>query len=155
MGRVHLVVLAVATLLAGGALAVAQAPADTDLSGVYRCDGVNGDGSPYRGVVVIARHRDAYQVQWTFGGRTRAVGLGIRTGNTLAVSYVSSSSGVVLYEIKEGNLVGRWTVAGAGGVLSTETLTPSKGEPVPDSEPEPEPDRPTAPSPGQTPRIRV
>jgi hypothetical protein len=52
-----------------------------------------------------------------------AVGMGIRTGDVLAVSYLSGLPGVVAYRIEEGDrLVGEWTVAGAEGELFSETL---------------------------------
>jgi hypothetical protein len=121
------------TLALGLAPLAAQPPtlAD-DLAGVYRCDGINGFGDRYRGVVIIARHQDSYRVQWRFPGGPEAAGLGIRHGDVLAVSYFGLRPGVVLYEIAGNRLLGRWTVLGAGGVLARETLTPLHALPAPD-----------------------
>jgi hypothetical protein len=53
-----------------------------------------------------------------------SVGVGIRTGETLAISYVAGASlGVALYQIgNDGRLVGRWTTA-EDGEVHAETLT--------------------------------
>lgn len=102
----------------------AQSPETGDLAGVYVCDGINPDGSPYKGIVQIAKYRDAFQVQWSFNHEVSAIGIGIRSGNVLAVTYFSGLPGVVAYRIEKGSkLVGEWTVAGADGTLFTETLT--------------------------------
>ena len=50
--------------------------------------------------------------------------MGIRTGNVLSVAFYSGSTGVVAYRIEgQDRLVGEWTVAGAEGQVSSETLT--------------------------------
>ena len=86
--------------------------------------GINPDGSTYESVVVeIVRHNDAYQLRWLADSELIAVGMGIRTGDVLAVSYLSGLPGVVAYRIEQGDrLVGEWTVAGAEGELFSETL---------------------------------
>jgi hypothetical protein len=97
---------------------------DTDIEGVYICKGTNPDGSPYEGVVEVAKRNGAFQVQWFFEAGRAAVGMGIRSGDVLAVSYFSGTPGVVAYKIEEGSkLVGEWTVPGAEGKLFPETLT--------------------------------
>jgi hypothetical protein len=147
MAPMRLVLLC--ALLPGVAAVSAQplpAPIDRgDLAGVYRCDGVNGVGDPYRGMVIIAKHEDTYRMQWRFPGEPPAVGLGIRQGDVLAVSYVGSRPGVVLYDIVGERLVGRWTVFGAGGFLGRESLTRLHGLGDPAMRP-PEVDRPAADS---------
>ena len=132
----------------------AAAPAlEQDLSGVYACHGVNPDGSPYQGIVEIANQNGSLQLQWIFEGEVAAVGMGIRSGNVLAVAHYTGVPGVVAYKIEEGNrLVGEWTVAGADGALFSETLTklpPQKRETAPQRlEPAPQ-DRESSP---RTPR---
>jgi hypothetical protein len=151
------VLVIVTTLVVGAWPAATQVAQESDISGVYDCRGVNGDGTPYQGLVVIAKHRDAYQIRWTFSPEQSAVGLGIRKGNSLAVSYYGGTPGVVLYDINDKELIGRWTVPGAGGVLASETLKHIKDlkeedlrqRPEPREQPEPEPTR------DRTPRIRV
>jgi len=102
----------------------ASAGPGADLSGTYACQGINPDGSSYESVVVeIVRYNDAYQLRWLADSDLIAVGMGIRTGDVLAVSYLSGLPGVVAYRIEEGDrLVGEWTVAGAEGELFSETL---------------------------------
>ena len=123
-----------ALLLFIGRLATVAEPADvTDIAGVYAAEGNNGDGSPYRAIVVIEKHRDAFRMQWIFPTRTAAVGLGILNGDVLAVSYYGASPGIVLYKIEGSKMVGDWTLFGAGGILSKETLTRIPGDQIPDS----------------------
>jgi hypothetical protein len=123
-----------ALLLIIGRLATVAGPADvTDIAGVYAAEGNNGDGSPYRAIVVIEKHRDAFRMQWIFPTRTAAVGLGILNGDLLAVSYYGASPGIVLYKVDGAKMVGDWTLFGAGGVLSKETLTRIPGDQIPES----------------------
>ena len=130
--------ITVALLLMIGRLATVAGPAQAqddvkDIAGVYAAEGSNGDGSPYRAIVVIQKQRDTFRMQWIFPTRTAAVGLGILSGNLLAVSYVGASPGIVVYKIEGQQLVGEWTLFGAGGVLSKETLTRIPGDQIPDS----------------------
>jgi hypothetical protein len=141
---------------------LAQPAAEADLSGVYYCEGLNGDGSPYRAVVVIRKHNDTYRLHWNFSSRAAAFGLGIRNEDTLAVSYYGANTGVVLYNIVGEHLVGRWTVAGGNGGVATERLT-RVGEVPPgtDADPAGEEAPPVTPAPQDTdeaddePSIRV
>jgi hypothetical protein len=128
------ILVTLALLLIIGRLATVAEPADaTDIAGVYAAEGNNGDGSPYRAIVVIEKHRDAFRMQWIFPTRTAAVGLGILNGDVLAVSYYGASPGIVLYKIDGAKMVGDWTLFGAGGVLSKETLTRIPGDQIPES----------------------
>ena len=76
-----------------------QASLEPDLAGLYICDGVNHDGSSYRGIVQIVKHQDAYQLLWSFESEVVAIGIGIRSGNVLAVMNHSYSGvpGVIAY----------------------------------------------------------
>ena len=124
MVRLFLLIAALMTLV--GLTAPAARRADQpELQGVYRCDGSNPDGSPYRGIVEIAKNHDTFQIRWTFPDRRSAFGIGLVRGNTLSVSYFGAgTAGLAIYKIEEGKrLVGEWTVAGADGSVYAETLT--------------------------------
>jgi hypothetical protein len=94
-----------------------------ELQGAYYCEGTDASGSPYYGTTVIQKQGDVYYLQWRIGRRMTALGVGIVTGQTLAVSYYGRSTGVALYTIGEGGLIGRWTQPGSTGVIFSETLT--------------------------------
>jgi hypothetical protein len=102
--------------------------ADADaLDGTYLCEGKRPDGTPYHGTVAIVRHNGAYNVIWTVSSEEQYFGIGVLSGEVLAVSYFGGIPGVVAYKVErqDGNprLVGQWTVANAGGHLFSETLT--------------------------------
>lgn len=132
--------LLTATLLFSSAnnpqIAKTTARADTlpgkdlgDISGYYSCNGKEGVGKNYTGVAFITKKNDAYIVQWMIGTGAAFFGVGIRDGDTLAVSWaIPGDKGVVrgvnLYRIETGpRLVGRWTAFPGDGQLRTETLT--------------------------------
>lgn len=96
------------------------------LGGTYECQGVEPDGTPYRGLVQITGDAGLYEVVWIFGSGQQYRGFGVVNGDALAVSYYTSRPGVVAYKIEQGDngprLTGHWTVAGAGMALR-ETLT--------------------------------
>ena len=97
---------------------------ERDLAGVYVSSDKNPDGSQYQGIVEIVKQNDAFLLVWLSESEIVAVGIGIRSGNVLAVSYFAEPPGVVAYRVEEGNrLVGEWTVVGADGALFSETLT--------------------------------
>lgn len=102
------------------------AGASTPLVGTYDCQGVEPDGTPYRGIVQIIPNAGTFDVIWTFGSGEQYSGLGVVNGNVLAVSYFTNRPGVVAYTIEAGDkgprLQGQWTVVGAGKVFQ-ETLT--------------------------------
>ena len=126
--------------------ALAQSPADADISGVYRCDGVNPQGRTYRGMVEIVKLHDTFQLRWTFPqDENPALGIGIVSHGVLAVSYYGGDmAGVVVYKITEGKpMVGEWTVVGSEGGVFTETLTRLPGHDSSDGGTRRPPDRPT------------
>jgi hypothetical protein len=125
---------AVVVVLAATAGVPADAAGELDLTGLYVARGVNADGSEYEGVVHIAPRRQSFVVTWIFPRGSRdmlslepaSVGIGIVSGETLAVSYLSmDAAGVVVYRIEDGGnrLAGQWTVVGKDGVIHAETLT--------------------------------
>lgn len=104
---------------------LAQQPASKiNLVGVYRCEGVNPNGTRYRGRVEISKDENTYRLRWTMAHGT-SLGIGIVTGDTLAVSYFTGANvGVVVYKIQKGaQLVGEWALLGADGQLYPEELT--------------------------------
>lgn len=123
MIRKLLRVAAVATVLHVFAPAVCSAQ-DVALDGVYRSEGVNPDGTKYRGTVEIAKDDQTYLVRW-LARQVTSIGIGIVRGDVLAVSYYTGTNiGVALYRIEKGpRLTGEWTVLGADGQRYPETLT--------------------------------
>jgi hypothetical protein len=138
--------VAVSLIVLGAVLAPpARAADDTALAGVYVSNGVNPDGSSYKGIVHIARHGDSFIVTWLYPRSENealiliptAFGIGIVDGAHFAVSYGTSSvAGLVVYRIEdEGRrLVGRWVVAGSDGLSFVENLTKVAAE-APDTRP--------------------
>lgn len=107
------------------AYCLAQQPAHKmDLSGVYRCEGVNPNGTPYRGRVEITKDDHTYRLRWTMA-QGASLGIGIVNGDVLAVSYFTGANvGIVLYKIQKGSqLIGEWALLGADGQLYPEELT--------------------------------
>ena len=110
-------------LLATLGASATDSAAQTPITGIYAAEGTNGDGSAYRALVFIREHEDAFRIEWIFPSRRAVAGLGILSGDVLAVSYFGSSPGIAVYEVEDDRLVGRWTIVGAAGLLSKETLT--------------------------------
>lgn len=118
------------------AFSLAPVPADkpaevlTKIGGKYDADGVDISGKKYASRTTIEAEGDAYRVTWKMPDGTEFVGIGIRNGKTLSVSWAGQQPqgvllGVMVYEIKkDGSLEGKWTMLGAKGKISTETLTP-------------------------------
>ena len=104
------------------AAAWAQPPTQADITGTYSCRGINSDGSAYHGVVTIVRRADADYLLWELQPAVTALGVGIREGDTLGISYYGPNTGIIVYRIDGNQLIGRWTMAG-GNALASETLT--------------------------------
>jgi hypothetical protein len=121
MIRMLLRAAAVALPLLVPAVCTAQ---EVAIDGVYRSEGVNPDGTKYRGTVEIAKDDQTYLVRW-LARQVTSIGIGIVRGDVLAVSYYTGTNiGVALYHIEKGpRLTGEWTVLGADGVRYPETLT--------------------------------
>lgn len=115
------------------------------LSGFYACEGHGADGESYRGIVEIVRYHDAYRVRWAFSLVDTYTGIGVVSGNVLAVTYSGRRHGIAAYIIGgDGTrLVGTWTVAGAHGRVYSETLTKltERVRERTDPHPRPRPDR--------------
>ena len=110
---------------------VKAAPVDdvADISGYYNCKGQEAGGKKYSGIAVITKKSEVYLVQWMIGTGSTFSGIGIRQGNTLAVSWTLPAErgvvrGVNLYRIEAGpRLNGRWATVPGPGVMQSETLT--------------------------------
>jgi hypothetical protein len=140
-------------LVLSGVLGSTAAPdSPPDLVGVYRCDGMNPDGTAYQGVVEIKKVRDTFRVAWMMDDGS-VMGVGIYSGGVFAVSYFGGAPAVVVYKVDGNRLVGEWTMGGMEGALYAETLTktasaPSQEEPGRRNPPKEEPRRPTRPARG-------
>jgi hypothetical protein len=138
-------------LWAGPLLAQTAAPAPaapaTGLPGVYECQGTGADGKPYRGAVIIEPDGNRFVLQWFVGTQLSAIGLGLREGNVLAVSFFGpDAGGVILYKIDGTRLVGQWSAPVNNGQVFEETLTrvadsPPAAEPASPAPPKPRPSR--------------
>lgn len=134
MRRIVLLGVIVIAVCAFGRMA-AQVP-QPELSGVYRCNGMNPDGSAYQGVVEISKLRNTFRVRWTMDDGS-IVGVGIFSNGILAVSYFGGAPAVAVYKLDGTNLVGEWTMGGIEGAVYKETLTRTEGVAPPQIEPAP------------------
>lgn len=130
----------------GDAAAAPEAPqVPGNVSGIYRCEGTNPDGSPYEGLVEIAAIEDTYLVHWIMANGAQVLGVGIFKGGVLSVSYFGGTPAVAVYRPDGDRLVGEWTMGGAEGMLYSETLTRM---PVKPGQPHAAPPQRPAPQPG-------
>ena len=104
--------------------AVCAAQQAIAIDGTYRSDGVNPNGTKYRGTVEIAKDDQTYLVRW-LSQQVTSIGIGIVRGDVLAVSYFTGTNiGIAIYHIEKGpRLIGEWTVLGSDGQRYPETLT--------------------------------
>jgi hypothetical protein len=123
MARTVLVCLVILAVV-GPVYAVPDPPSEPNLVGTYACEGMNPDGATYSGIVEIVRFKDTYLVRWTMPNDSQVVGVGIFSGNQLAVSYYGGTPALVVYSVAEnGRLNGKWTAGGADGEVFSEILT--------------------------------
>ena len=121
-----------------GAIATFAAPdAQPDIVGVYRCSGVNPDGSQYEGVAEIAKVDGTYRILWTLSDRSSVLGVGIFSGGVFAVSYFGGAPAVAVYRPDGDRLIGEWTMGGKEGAVYTETLTKVAADRRPQAVPRP------------------
>lgn len=97
---------------------------DTDLSGYYLVEGVQG-GKRYEGMTSLVRVRNVYVVNWTIPGGQSFDGVGLLTGKTFSVGWATKggSKGVTVYELDGTTLKGRWGHLPSDGLTCKETLT--------------------------------
>jgi hypothetical protein len=111
----------------GGATAT---PTGGGLSGTYAIvSSANpGGGGSYTGNVQISLVGDVYQLAWTIPGTPPYRGVGIEMNGVLAVGWSSGGSpGVVVYRVSGGQLAGKWSQVGGGGVPGVENLSGPPG----------------------------
>jgi len=102
---------------------------EIDIDGYYSCKGIDNLKN-YTGIAVITKKDEVYVVQWMIGLGGGFFGVGIRQGNTLAVSWAipGDAKGVVrginVYQVEKGpRLVGEWATLPGRGTVNRETLT--------------------------------
>jgi hypothetical protein len=117
------VLLGVIVVVFGAISSLAAPDPQPEIAGVYRCSGVNPDGSPYEGVAEIAKVEGTYRIMWTLSDQTSVLGVGILSNGVFAVSYFGGAPAVALYKIDGQKLVGEWTMGGKEGSVYAETLT--------------------------------
>ena len=149
---VRIFLLGVVLVLSGVIRSTAAPDSPPDLAGMYRCNGMNPDGSAYQGVVEITKLRDTFRVAWKMDDGS-VLGVGIYSGGVFAVSYFGGAPAVVVYKVDGNRLVGEWTMGGIEGAVYTETLTktasaPSQEKPGRQEPPREEPRRQTKPARG-------
>ena len=131
----------VIALIATGAVPASSAGQPV-FEGIYIASGVDAEGNQYRRAVDIERHGDRFTVTWVTAEvvgqaiilEPTWVGVGIVNGETLSVSFVAEDIfGIMVYTFGEdGQMSGRWTLAGDDESIHSETLTK-----LPDTPPEP------------------
>ena len=77
-----------------------------DVSGTYRAEGRNPDGSTYTGTAVMAQQGSAVQINWTVANQTYA-GSGIRDGQVVVINW-GQAEPVVYVVMDNGELHGTW-----------------------------------------------
>jgi hypothetical protein len=98
-----------------------------DLSGTYTVKGQDPAGTAkYEGEVAVMKLGETYRVAWAMEDH-RAVGTGILTAKTFAVTFISQGMpvpGIAVFDVGDhGELSGRFTLLGARDV-GLETWTP-------------------------------
>ena len=95
-----------------------------DITGKYRSNGINPNGTEYQCDVVIKTMGDIFGVEWYFDNKLEYSGVGVFANGLFVVSFLSHQAyGVMAYEIIDGKrLEGIWTGADTDG-LGIEKLT--------------------------------
>lgn len=124
------------TALVVGLLAIptpvrAGDPETAKIAGSYTAAGEDINGLKYTATVEVEEEGDAYRVTWKYKDGAEFIGVGVRTGRLLSISWAGQVGnrvmvGVMVYEVKKnGAMEGKWTILGAKGRIRTETLSPS------------------------------
>lgn len=92
-----------AALLAGALPEIATAQSVT---GQYRAEGMNANGSRYTGTVVVAQNGTQLRFNWTVGS-SQYMGSGTRNGDILWIDW-GSAHPVVYVKMPNGELHGTW-----------------------------------------------
>lgn len=99
-----------------------------EIVGKYESTSTDLDGKEHKADAEISRQGDAYLVRYTKGDSLAYLGIGLRRGNSLAVTWANRGEvGLSFYKIeKDGRLLGEYTQLGAIGIVNKENLTPKK-----------------------------
>jgi hypothetical protein len=76
-----------------------------DISGLYRVEGRNADGSAYQGRVLLSQEGAKLQVGWTVGSQTYS-GEGVLQGRILTVNWGAATP--MIYVVVGRELHGTW-----------------------------------------------
>ena len=82
-----------------------------DITGSYRAEGRNPDGSTYTGRATLAQQGNAVQINWSVGNQTYS-GSGIRTGQVVVINW-GQPDPVVYVVMPSGQLHGTWAAGTA------------------------------------------
>ncbi len=101
------------TWLAAAALAFSVTTAQAQLTGQYKVEGANPDGSTYNGTATVEKTGDTWRVTWNIGGQ-RFTGTGIGDKDFIAIGYKSGSdTGVALLGKEGDNYFVVWSYIGS------------------------------------------
>ncbi len=79
------------TTLLAAAFTIFAMPAFAQMTGQYKVDGKNPDGSSYKGTASVEKTGDTYRIVWVIGGQ-RTIGTGIGSNEAIAISYRNSNN---------------------------------------------------------------
>jgi uncharacterized protein (TIGR03067 family) len=96
---------------------------DRDIAGQYKATTTDQTGKVISGRAIIEKQGDAYFVLYQQGEGVAFVGVGLRDGDTFSVSWRNNlQSGLSVYKINKGRLLGQYTVLGGNGATHEEEL---------------------------------
>ena len=107
------VFLCTALAAVGGAAVSAQG---LGVTGQYRVDGRNPDGSPYSGVARVIQIGDRINITWEIAGR-RFEGQGVVQGDEITVDW-GDATPVIYIVLDDGTLSGTWAAGRGSDVLT-------------------------------------
>jgi uncharacterized protein (TIGR03067 family) len=99
-----------------------------DIVGEYDSMTIDGEGKTQKAQAEITRQGNAYTIKYTDAGELAYIGIGLRRGDMLSVSWANRGEiGVSVYRIKkDGSLEGDYTRLGGIGIVDREVLTRKK-----------------------------
>ena len=92
--------------ISGAAMLIASGVAAQSVSGQYRAEGRNPDGSSYSGTVQIRENKGGVQINWQVGSQSYK-GSGTRNGDVIWVDW-GDTYPVVYVRMPSGELHGTW-----------------------------------------------
>lgn len=105
-------------------VAVSLQDKSLEVPGKYACSGTNPNGA-YEIAVEVQKSEDNYLFSWNKG---TMIGLGIRNGDLISVAFVNRLTGrvgIVVYEVKPGQLAGTWS-SGGGKTFKEDCIVGSR-----------------------------